>query len=183
MESSKNEKSFNATPINVLNKSMVLTDLLFISTKQMWFDLIWYNHIIPGSTGKKKKSEVAEEQRLQAEGTHVLWLQSSTIWSQSFSLWGNGWREVAQCNLAERELSTIVSPTDLLREKELCNCYVHSSWDCLASCLGHASENHDNSGRRCLLGIKQMTLLSLSLFSSFQNLMRMSVHKCYHLFL
>ena len=143
-------------------------------------NVTWFEIITWSQAPQAKMSEVAKEQQLHAEGTHFLWLQSSTIWSQSFSLWGNGWREVAQCNPAERTWQP-VTPKHSLRGSGLSNAYIQSSWDCLASRLGHASEKHDDS-RSCILGIKQMVLLS-GFFSSLQSLLRTSVHKCYHLFL
>ena len=143
-------------------------------------NVTWFEIISWSQAPQAKMSEVAEEQQLHAERTHFLWLQSSTIWSQSFPLWGNGWREVAQCNPAERTWQP-VTPKHSLRGSGLSNAYIQSSWDCLASRLGHASEKHDDS-RSCILGIKQMVLLS-GFFSSLQSLLRTSVHKCYHLFL
>ena len=81
------------------------------------------------------------------------------------------------------DLATTVTPKDSLRGSELCNAHIQSSWDCLASHLGHTSEKHDDSGRRCFLGIKQMAPFLLTFFSSPQSLLKTPVHKCYHLFL
>lgn len=75
---------------------------LFIFTRQIWFEIITQSRV-----PRVKMSQVAEEQQLHDEGTHFLWLQSSTIWSQRFSLWGDGWRDcspVQPCeNFATRD--------------------------------------------------------------------------------
>lgn len=101
-------------------------------TNVLWFETTtWYQ------APRVKMPEVAEEQQLHAEGPHFLWLQSSTIWSQTFFPWGNGWREVAQHNPAERTLQTIAIPMDLLRKRalqrldpELLRLFCKSSWAC-----------------------------------------------------
>lgn len=116
-------------------------------------------------------SQVADEQQLRAEGTHFLWLQSSTIWSQMSSLWGNGWREL--CNHSDTLLTCWESALHRLGPQLR---------GCLANHPGHTSGKRDGAGRRWLLGIQQMLLLLLSsLLSLPQSLMRTWVYKCYHL--
>lgn len=151
---------------------------LFISTGQC--DLVWDNLMVSGSTSENVRSS---------------WRAAAPCWRDPFPLTPElhhlvskffplrEWlKRGSQCNPAERTWQP-VTPKHSLRGSGLSNAYIQSSWDCLASRLGHASEKHDDSGRRCFSGIKQMVPLLSSFFTSPQSLLRTSVHKCYHLFL
>lgn len=128
-------------------------------------NVVWSEIITQSLAPRVRMLQVAEEQKLRAEGTHLLWLHSSTVWSQ-FPLWGNGWGEAAQGNLAARTRQPL-GPR-LLR------------LPCKSS-RAHFRK-HGGSGRRWLLRIEQVALLLLSsLFSLPQSLMRTSAYKCYHL--